>query len=130
MQHSAFSYLMLPFTFFFFLMNSSLHQWAAEISTKRSKTLCTAVEGSVYVYCVFACLFVCVRVCVCAHIYSLSIRICVKDYTCFHCCRRTEPLCAVWSTAVSPQKPNSFGSAQRLQTCVCWYVLVCVCVST
>lgn len=52
MQHSAFSYLMLPFTFFFFffLMNSSLHQWAAEISTKQSKNLLAAVEGSMYVY--------------------------------------------------------------------------------
>lgn len=38
------------FFFFFFLMNSSLHQWAAEISTKQSKNLLAAVEGSMYVY--------------------------------------------------------------------------------
>jgi len=48
-------------------MNSSLHQWAAEISTKQAKTLRTAVEGSMYVSCVC--------VCVCARIYYTSMRI-------------------------------------------------------
>lgn len=38
-------------------MNSCLHQWAAEISTNQSKTILTAVEGSVY-----AALFPCVCV--------------------------------------------------------------------
>lgn len=44
-------------------MNSSLHQWAAEISTNQSKTILTAVEGSVcaaLALCSWVCVYVCV----------------------------------------------------------------------
>lgn len=78
-------------------MNSSLHQWAAEISTKQSKPLLTAEEGSMYVYIVGVLMH--------SHIYYKCMRINVQDYSCFLC---------------SPQKPNSFDGARRLQTiCVC-----------
>lgn len=40
-------------------MNSSLHQWAAEISTNQSKTILTAVEGSMRAA------LLCCLVCVC-----------------------------------------------------------------
>lgn len=60
MQHSALSYLILPFTFFFFLMNSTLHQCAAEISTKAVQ-VCAYCSGelNVYIFIVDGCLSLC-----------------------------------------------------------------------
>lgn len=44
--------------------------------------------------------------------------ICVEDCTHASTVARTEPFCAVWSTAVFLQTPNSFGSAQTIFVCV------------
>ena len=132
MQHSAFSYLMLPFTFFFFLMNSSLHQWAAEISTKQSKTPLTAVEGSMYVYCV--CVFVCVNVYVCIY-YIKYENMCSRLHMLSLWPQNRASLCSLVNSCFTPEAKQLWISPKAtndlcvtVSECVCVCVCVCACV--
>ena len=101
MRHPALSYLMLTFSFFFLLMNSSLHQWAAEISTNQSKTILTAVEG-------FMCAALFPNVCVCVIEKERE-----RDRERLH----------VQSTAFSPWPPDRVGLTQTVHMCLRVHVI-------
>lgn len=98
MQHSALSYLILPFTFFFFLMNSTLHQCAAEISTKAVQ-VCAYCSGelNVYIFIVDGCLSLCLA----------CMYICIKDFAHVFTVTTIQSF-SMWfgQQLLSPQKPN------------------------